>query len=211
MNPLEARDRSRSISSTMLAGVKLRQPEAWNRLVDVWGPIIYGWCRQRGIQASDAADIVQEVLLQVFLKVPEFEWGTFRGWVWTVTSHKIADHFRDGKRQPKAVGGSSANRFVQDQPNPNNGNLGDDSDGLSATDSDSLVVRQVLKVIRGDFEEHTFQACWRMTVDGLSAAEVADELGMTIPAVRQAKCRILKRLREELGAMGIRVTPPRCT
>ena len=53
-------DRSRSISSTMLAGVKFRRREAWDRLVDVWGPVIYGWCRKHDVQPVDAEDIVQE-------------------------------------------------------------------------------------------------------------------------------------------------------
>jgi RNA polymerase sigma factor (sigma-70 family) len=198
MNPSLVRDRSRSISSATLAGVRLRQPEAWNRFVDVWGPIVYGWCRQRGIQATDAADIVQEVLVQVWRKAPEFERETFRGWISTLVSHKIADYFRARERRPMAIGGSSANRFIQEQPGSERVNSDDDLDRLAPMSSDSAIVRQVLKAIRRDFEKRTFLACWRTKVDGLLAAEAADELGMTVPAVRQATCRVLKRLREEL-------------
>jgi RNA polymerase sigma-70 factor, ECF subfamily len=200
---------SRSISSTMLAGVKLRQPEAWSRLVDVWAPVIYGWCRRRDVQAADAADIVQEVLIQVCRKVPDFERESFTRWISTITRHKIDDHFRAGNRRPKAVGGSSANQFIHDQPDPDGDNPDDGCDGPSAASLNSLVVRRVLNVIRGDFEERTFRAFWRMTIDSLPAAEVAAELGMTDAAVSQAKHRVMKRLREESQAMGIRVMPRR--
>ena len=182
----------------MLAGVKARVPEAWNRLVDVWGPIVYGWCRRHAIQPSDAADIQQEVLLRIHQKIPEFQPKTFKGWVWRITERKIADRFRHGQQRPKAIGGSSANRQVQNQADPDCLDPGDDADGLPYIDADCLIVRQVLKVIRRDFAQQTFDAFWRTAVEGQSAPEAAEALGMTVPAVRQAKCRILKRLREEL-------------
>jgi RNA polymerase sigma-70 factor (ECF subfamily) len=40
-----------------------------------------------------------------------------------------------------------------------------------------------------------------MTVDGVPAPEVAAELGMAANAVHQAKFRIVRRLREELGEL----------
>ena len=189
----------------MLAGVKFRRPEAWDRLVDVWGPVIYGWCRKHDVQPADAEDIVQEVLLQVFLKAPEFERGTFRGWVSTTTYHKIMDHFRYGRKHPKAAGGSSANRRIQDQPDAGDGESVDDSGIVARVDSNALIVRRVLQVIRGDFKDHTFKAFWKTAVDGLSTADVAEDLGMTVPAVRQAKARVLRRLRDELDGMGLRL------
>ncbi|TXT29049.1 MAG: sigma-70 family RNA polymerase sigma factor [Planctomycetota bacterium] len=44
-----------------------------------------------------------------------------------------------------------------------------------------------------------WQAFWRVTVDGLSATEVANELGMKSGTVRVAKSRVLQRLRKQLG------------
>jgi RNA polymerase sigma-70 factor (ECF subfamily) len=43
------------------------------------------------------------------------------------------------------------------------------------------------------------RAFWRTAVDGQSAAETAAELGMSVPAVRMAKSRVLHRLRQEMG------------
>ena len=194
-------DRSRSISSTMLAGVKFRQPDAWQRLIDVWGPVIYGWCRKHGVQPASAEDIVQDVLLQVFLKVPEFERGTFRGWVSTITYRKVVDHFRSGQRHPKAAGGSSANRRIQDLADVDNNDSIDDTGVIPRADTDSLIVRRVLKVIQRDFEDHTFKAFWKTVVEGRSTADVAEDLGMTVAAIRQAKSRVLKRLRKESDGM----------
>jgi RNA polymerase sigma-70 factor (ECF subfamily) len=54
-------------------------------------------------------------------------------------------------------------------------------------------------LIQTDFEERTWQAFWRVVVAGQSPQEVAAELAMTAGAVRVAKCRVLHRLRQELG------------
>ncbi len=61
-----------SISSTLLESVKARRPEAWRRLVDLYGQVVYRWCRKSGLKAEDAADAVQEVFAAVSMHVADF-------------------------------------------------------------------------------------------------------------------------------------------
>jgi DNA-directed RNA polymerase specialized sigma24 family protein len=76
----------------------------------------------------------------------------------------------------------------------------EDEDGVPGR---VLLLRGLLELIQLDFEPDTFQAFWRVAVDGCSAEEVAGELGMkNVGAVYTAKCRVRKRLREELKALG---------
>ncbi len=49
------------------------------------------------------------------------------------------------------------------------------------------------------FDPTTWEAFRRFAIEGLPAAQVAAELGLTVNAVTLAKSRILKRLREEAG------------
>ena len=56
-----------------------------------------------------------------------------------------------------------------------------------------------MELVRAGVEDRTWQAFWRVTVDGRPVADVADELGMTALAVYKAKYRVLRRIREELG------------
>jgi RNA polymerase sigma-70 factor (ECF subfamily) len=58
---------------------------------------------------------------------------------------------------------------------------------------------RALELIRAEFEPKTLTAFWRVTVDGEATADVARDLGITPSAVRLAKSRVLRRLREELG------------
>jgi RNA polymerase sigma-70 factor (ECF subfamily) len=75
----------------------------------------------------------------------------------------------------------------------------EDEDGVPGR---VLLLRGLLDLIRPEFEPTTFQAFLRVTADGCSANEVAGELGKNVGAVHTAKCRVLKRLREKLKALG---------
>jgi RNA polymerase sigma-70 factor (ECF subfamily) len=56
-----------------------------------------------------------------------------------------------------------------------------------------------VELVRGEFEERTWQAFWLTVIDGRSTAAVAAQTGVTPAAVRQARSRILRRLKEEVG------------
>jgi RNA polymerase sigma-70 factor (ECF subfamily) len=58
-----------------------------------------------------------------------------------------------------------------------------------------------LRQVQHQFEDRTWTAFWRVTVENRLPAEVACELGITANAVRQAKSRVLRRLKEEMGEL----------
>ena len=66
-------------------------------------------------------------------------------------------------------------------------------------DHDRHVFERLLAIVQPDFHPTTWEAFRRFAMDGLPAAQVAEELGLTENAVLQAKSRILKRLRAEAG------------
>lgn len=184
-----------STSSGWLDRLKLRDGEAWRRLAHVYGPLLYAWTRRQDLQPPDAADVVQEVFQAVAGAVGDFERtpeGTFRGWLWTITQNKIRDHFRRSQGQPAAAGGSSAQQRLQEVPWPDRAEPSEPGDT-------ARLLRRVLERIRVDFEESTWQAFWQAAVEGHSPVDVAVDLGLSADAVRQAKSRILRRLRAELG------------
>ncbi|MEZ6080217.1 MAG: sigma factor [Pirellulaceae bacterium] len=90
----------------LLAQVQQMDSQGWDRLVQIFGPIIYRWCRTAGIDNSDAPDIVQEVFASLVRGIPDFrrlkETGSFRCWLATIT--------------PDAFGITSANKLWSKQP-----------------------------------------------------------------------------------------------
>ena len=187
-----------STSASLIERVRCNDQAAWRRMVRLYGPLVYYWCRQCELQPADLSDIFQEVFRSVSVSISDFRHGgsgqTFRGWLRTVTRNKLNDHFRHNRRVPQAAGGSTANlrwqQFVED-----------DSNGgfIPMDDERRILVHRAMSLLKTDFEERTWKAFWRTAVDGVPSAQVAEELGMTPAAVRKSKSRVLQRLREELG------------
>ncbi len=68
---MQFENESDSISTSLLEQVRADRPEAWERLVDLYSPLIYRWCRQAGMAEHDAADLLQEVFSAVLSHLPE--------------------------------------------------------------------------------------------------------------------------------------------
>jgi RNA polymerase sigma-70 factor (ECF subfamily) len=183
-----------STSSSLIRRVKARDAEAWHRLVALYGPLVYRWARQAGLQDSDAADVMQEVFRGVANGIANFRSDrpndSFRGWLWTITQNAARRLQNRRRSRPEATGGTTAHQQLQQAPD-----IADDSLGSQELGDSVSIVHRALEMVRDEFEERTWQAFWRSTVAGQSASEIAQELGMTEGAVRQAKYRVLGRLR----------------
>jgi RNA polymerase sigma-70 factor (ECF subfamily) len=190
---------STATSRSLLQRVRADDPAAWDRLVTLYAPLVLRWCRGWGLREQDAADVFQEVFQAVAAHIAAFRkeraGDTFRGWLRTITHNKVRDHFRRRGREPEAVGGTDAQVRLAQLPAPADGEEG----SATAEDGERGLVCRALELIRGEFAERTWLAFWRTAVEGRPAPEVAAELSMSPGAVRVAKCRVLQRLREELG------------
>lgn len=191
-----------SVSSSLLVRLRARDEAAWERLVELYGPLVYRWCRRAGLQESDAADVGQEVFRGVATGMDRFRrdrpGDSFRRWLWTITRTKLMDYWRRQASEPAAKGGSDA-RLRMEQV----------AEGMSEEYSEMDTVEQdqdevlhgTLRIVQTDFARHTWQAFWKVTVEGRRPVDVAKELGMSRSAVYTAKSRVLRRVREELDGL----------
>jgi RNA polymerase sigma-70 factor (ECF subfamily) len=193
-------DADAQTSGSLLERVKSRDGLAWERLAALYGPLVYGWARKKGLRDADASDVVQDVFQAVARQIDAFRrdraGDSFRGWLWTITRHRIADHFRRVASSPVAMGGSDVREQMEQ--------LADSIDASECNHSpgeQSLLMRQALELVRGEFEARTFQAFWRIAVEGESPADVAKAMQMGVWAVYQAKSRVLRRLRSEFAEL----------
>jgi RNA polymerase sigma-70 factor (ECF subfamily) len=190
---------SNATSRSLLERVKADDAAAWERLVTLYGPLVFHWCRRWKLGEPDVADILQEVFQAVFLHVADFrkerQADSFRGWLKRITQNKVLDHFRRVGREPQGVGGSDAQSRLSQLPFPQLSEQENNGDEPAVRN----LLHRALDLIRQDFEERTWQAFWRTAVEGHSPQDVAEALSMSAGAVRVAKCRVLHRLREELG------------
>jgi RNA polymerase sigma-70 factor (ECF subfamily) len=186
-----------STPSSLVAGVKALDADAWRRFAAVYGPVVYGWARRAGLGGEDAADVTQDVFRAVAAWADRLEHGrpgdTFRGWLWAVTRNKLRDHWRR-EAGAQAPGGSDALEQLLNVPAP------DLSSVAGSAVRPSARLDRAVETVRAEFESRSWEAFWRVTVDGRPAAAVAAELGITANAVYVARSRILRRLRDVLSA-----------
>lgn len=168
-------------------------PEAWSRFVALYTPLIYSWARGAQLQEEDAQDLVQEVFVTLLRVLPGFSYDreqSFRGWLRTVTMNTWRN-VRKRAANRRLGGGVEADQLPG----------WDELEAAWEAEYQQYVVVRALSVMRADFQEATWKACWEVVVSGRPAAEVAAELGMTVGAVYAAKVRVINRLREELRGL----------
>jgi RNA polymerase sigma-70 factor (ECF subfamily) len=188
-------------SATLLE--RLRNPrdaDAWNRLVELYAPLIRNWAERLNVRGADAEDLVQEVMAVVVRRFPEFvhpeKPGAFRGWLRAIAVNCARSAWKSRKMHPTAPGGTEFGSYLA--------RLEDPADDLAVAwdrEHDLHVTRRLLDRIKPDFEEKSWTLFRRFVLDGLSAEEVATEAGTTSNAVYIAKSRVLARLREEAGGL----------
>lgn len=192
---------SSSTSTSLLGRAEAGEDQAWRRLVDLYSPLVYEWCRRHGLQAEDAGDVAQEVFAAVARSIEGFRRDrpndSFRGWLWTITRNKIRDYFRNRKGQPDAQGGTGAQMRLAELPEqPPDASIS----SVPGGGGDSLQ-RRAIELVRAGVEERTWQAFWRVAVEGEAAAAVAQQLGISVQAVYDAKYRIRRKIRQEFDGL----------
>ena len=191
-----------SISSTLLDQLRSGDPDAWQRLVRLYGPVIYRWCRRSNLGAEDVADMVQEVLSAALVHLRDFRrdrpQDSFSGWLATITRNKVREHYRRRRGRAEARGGSTAQRQLAEIPQPPE--ISEDTIQPDAQ-SAACLSRRVLEMIRAEFEDRTWEAFWRVTVGGQLPSHVASDLEMNVAAVYKAKSRVLGRFRQLLSEL----------
>ena len=190
---------SRSTKASLLLRIRDHGDAAsWADFAVVYGPLIRGYCRRKGLQEADSADVEQEVLAQVARSISGFDYepgrGRFRDWLGTVTRNKIARSREVAGRGTRGIGGDGSVAILDGVDTP-----GDDAEWTSAFHARILEV--ALGRVRPGFEPVTWSAFSGVWADGLPAPEVARALGLAIDSVYAAKSRVLKRLREEVLAL----------
>ena len=191
-------------STSLLRRAAAREPDAWRRLMALYSPLVHNWCRQSGVAEHEIADVAQEVFATVASSLGTFQSDrpgtTFRAWMRGIARHKLWHHAR--KRSEPAVGGTDLQKQLEQIPAPADEDEDENQLELSENPDDVTgLYRRALSQFKQEFENRTWTAFWRVTVENRLPVEVAAELGITANAVRQAKSRVLRRLREEMGEL----------
>lgn len=187
-----------STTGSLLAGLKHQDSQVWGHFVKLYTPLVCHWCQRYQLKNEDIPDVVQEVFRSVARYIERFHKDrpedTFRGWLRVITRNKALDLHRRRGRDVPIEEGTEARRRLELIPAPEDC----ERDASADLEDRSIVYHRALELIRSEFRDSTWTAFWQVVLEGRSAVDVADDLGMSPGAVRVAKCRVLQRLRSEL-------------
>ncbi|TWU27911.1 RNA polymerase sigma factor [Novipirellula artificiosorum] len=176
------------------------ESESWNRLVNLYAPLIRAWLRKYDVQDCDADDLVQEVLLAVSKDLDKFEHhgrpGAFRGWLKAILVNRLRIFWRGRGRRPEARGDSDIDARIAQLDDP-----ASEMSRIWDREHDQYVLRQLLTLAEPHFEPNTWKAFYRVALEGAKPDVVAQEMGISLNAVCLAKSRVTRRLRQESAGL----------
>lgn len=140
---------------------RLRQPscpEAWDRFVALYTPLLYYWAQHSNFPRQEADDLVQDVFATLVQKLPHFAYDsqkTFRGWLHTVALNKWKDRRRE--QAPIALGLDGAAVVDPDAADP--------AGNFWEHEYRNLLLRRALQLMQRDFPD-SWEACCKVLIAG---------------------------------------------
>ena len=180
-------------SLSLLDRLRRGDAAAWQRMNELYAPLMRAWLLPYGIQLADVNDLTQNAFAIVLRRLPDFQHngrvGAFRTWLRGIIDNVLRDHRRAADRRPVVSAG-----LLEELADP-----GSELNRLWDAEHDRHVLRGLMALVEPEFAPATWAAFVRTALDGRSAAEAAEELGLSVNAVHIARSRVLARLRQEAG------------
>lgn len=165
-------------------------PVDWEEVARVYGRKIYNFAYRLTGNPDDASDLVQEVLLRVRRGLPDYQPGSFEGWLWRITRNAFLDEVRRRNRRPSQSPPEELDRSELGSSPPPDEVL------------DSIRLGEDIQKALADLPYEFREAVVMCDVVGLSYEEIAAATGSPIGTVRSRIHRGRKLLRERLGPQG---------
>ena len=180
--------------------LRLRNPQdeqAWREFLEIYEPLIERLARRRGLQHADARELVQEVLVAVSGAIdrwdPDETKGSFRGWLSTITRNLTINLLKREGRITRGTGDSEFARLMNEQPDP----VGENT-ALFDLEYRRRLFQFAAEHVQEQFEEATWQAFWKTSVEQQPLVDVCEELGLSRGAIYVARSRVMAKLRKHI-------------
>ena len=173
----------------------LDDQESWRTFFDLYWRLLYNVARRSGLDDSGAQEIVQDTVIAVARKMPEFRYdparGTFRQWLLRITRRRIVDHLRRIYRQPPQADVAPESL---DEDEEHAAAITDQS--VSAIDAawneewEKATFDAALARVRAEINPRHFQVFDYCVLKEWPVAKVASTLGMNAAQVYLARHRV---------------------
>lgn len=172
---------------------------AWEEFVSTYENYIYAIIRRMGVSAEDSKDIHQDILLNLWKKLPEYRKNPnsrFRSWLSSVTSNSVKYFIRGSVNKSKKL--DNYELFLDSADST------PELEKIADEEWEIFLADKALENIKGAFQGKGIEV-FQMSLDGKDLSEISRELDLEENSVYQLRARVKKslikevaRLREEL-------------
>lgn len=174
----------------ILADIRAAQDgdaDAYARIVKSWGGRLLRFCRNNLPATIDAEDVVQDVLLTAWQKLPGLDdRSRFRAWMYTIARNRCREVTRTaGRRATDPVSPEEVAVKIDSRQDPARAH---------ARDAAMMALRKSVAGL-----PDTQRSIWVMAqIDGLGYAEIADIEGLPLSTVRGRLARARATIAKEM-------------
>lgn len=167
---------------------------SWRAFFDTYWRLIYNVARKAGLADADAQDVVQETVIAVARKLPDFRYdpskGSFKQWLLLITRRRIHDHFRRFYRAAPCLThvedlAGTLERTASSMHSPD-----DQLEAAWEYEWRETLFRAALARVRQRSNPKHYQVFDYCVLQNLPAAEVRRMLGLSAAQVYLAKHRV---------------------
>ncbi len=180
-------------SSVLRAVADTENEAAWNRFFDLYAGFVYSIARSRGLNDSDADDIVQVVFADLARKLPTFtynrEKGRFRSYLAGLVNWRVMDKLRSWKRDVELKVD-----FLEEARAAKT--AGDDE--FAEREWQSAAMEEALRRMKSNVLPEHYAAFVASAVEGQETEAVTKLYGISRDNLYQIRKRLTVKLRETI-------------
>jgi RNA polymerase sigma-70 factor (ECF subfamily) len=170
--------------------------EAWDEFARRYHPMIRAWCVKWGLQASDADDVSQDVMVKLLTAMRTFRYDpgrSFHAWLKTVTQHALGHFSASRRKEPGQLG---PDLQIAEQVDARV-DLEQGLESLFDVDLFAIAMRRVQRRVK----PVTWDAFQLTAREGLTGKDAAQRLRIPVAHVFVARNRVQKLLQEAIRIM----------
>ena len=180
-------------SSVLAAVTDTGNEAAWRRFFDLYAGFVFSIARSKGLNDTDADDIVQTVFADLARNLPSFRYdrakGKFRSYLTGLVHWRVNDRLRSGKRDA----GLKASFWEEAKA------AAADDDGFSEREWRQAAMEEALRRIKPEARPEHYAAFVASAVEGQDTETVMRIYGISRDNLYQIRKRLTARLREAVA------------
>ena len=182
---------SEETRASFLLRLQARDPAAWREIDAVYRPILIAYLQKQGLNASEAADGVQDTFLKLLHRIESYDLpeSDIRAWLFKLTQETLIDHARRRAADKRAVEGWVARTLSTDPGDHLRMEL-----EFTAIHQQKILEHAIAQV-RARVTPRNWACFEQRLLRDRPINETASELGLAPNAVYLAASRTLKQIR----------------